>query len=75
MKYYSTNHQTQPTSLAEAVTTGLAPDRGLYMPEQIKPLPQDFFENIQGMTFQQIACRVADAFFGDDIRLLKKNQF
>ena len=67
MKYYSTNHQTQPTSLAEAVTTGLAPDRGLYMPEQIKTLPQDFFENIQGMTFQQIACRVAENFFGEDI--------
>ncbi len=67
MKYYSTNHNTRPTSLAAAVTTGLAPDSGLYMPEQIRPLPEDFFNDIQDMTFRQIACRVAENFFGDDI--------
>ena len=60
MKYYSTNHNTQPVTLEEAVTTGLAPDRGLYMPEQIKQLPESFFQNIQDMTFRQIACCVAE---------------
>lgn len=46
---------------------GLAPDRGLYMPEKIKRLPQSFYENIQNLSFQEIAYTVADAFFGEDV--------
>lgn len=67
MKYYSTNKQTPLASLCEAVVRGLAPDRGLYMPERINPLPQEFFDGIENMTFQEIAFRVAEAFFGEDI--------
>ena len=67
MKYYSTNHQAPLASLGEAVVRGLATDRGLYMPERINPLPQEFFDGIADMTFQEIAYRVADAFFGEDI--------
>ena len=67
MKYYSTNQQAPQASLSEAVVRGLATDRGLYMPERIKPLPQEFFDGIEKMTFQEIAYHVADAFFGEDI--------
>jgi len=67
MKYYSTNHVAPDVTLQEAVVKGLAPDKGLYMPERIKTLPASFFEHIEEMTFQQIACTVADAFFGEDI--------
>jgi len=67
MKYYSTNRQAPEVSLSEAVIKGLAPDKGLYMPEKINPLPQSFFDNIQDMTLQEIAFEVAKAFFGDDI--------
>lgn len=67
MKYYSTNHNSPDVSLAEAVVKGLAPDRGLYMPECIGRLPQEFFDNIDRMTFHEIACTVARSFFGDDI--------
>ena len=67
MKYYSTNHNAQLASLSEAVVRGLATDRGLYMPERINPLPQEFFDNIEKMSFQEIAFRVAEAFFGEDI--------
>ena len=67
MKYYSTNKQAPQASLSEAVVLGLATDRGLYMPERIKPLPQEFFDGIETMTFQEIAYHVADAFFGEDI--------
>ena len=41
--------------------------RGLYMPEKIKQLPKDFFDNIDKMSFQEIAYTVADAFFGEDV--------
>ena len=37
------------------------------MPEVIKRLPQEFFDNIENMTFQEIAYTVADAFFGEDV--------
>ncbi len=67
MNYYSTNHQSPRASLAEAVVNGLAPDRGLYMPEHIKTLPQEFFDHIDKLSFQDIASTVADAFFGDDV--------
>ncbi|MCM1107511.1 MAG: threonine synthase [Clostridium sp.] len=67
MKYYSTNGKTGHATLREAVVRGLASDRGLFMPEVIKTLPADFFGCIQDMSFQEIACRVADAFFGEDI--------
>lgn len=67
MKYYSTNHKAPQASLQEAVVKGLAPDRGLYMPERIQALPQSFFETIEQRSFQEIAYEVAKAFFGEDI--------
>ena len=67
MKYYSTNHTAPLASLEEAVVKGLAGDRGLYMPETIKQLPKEFFDNIDKMSFQEIAYTVADAFFGEDV--------
>lgn len=74
MKYYSTNHIAPEVSLQEAVIRGLAPDKGLYMPKAIKPLDKDFFEHIEDMTFQEMAYRVADAFFGEDIEVSSLRQ-
>lgn len=67
MKYYSTNRQAPEVSLSEAVIKGLAPDKGLYMPERISPLPQSFFDHIEDLSLQEIAFEVAKAFFGEDI--------
>lgn len=67
MKYYSTNHGSPEVTLEEAVVKGLAPDRGLYMPERIKELPKSFFDRIDVLSFHEIAFAVADAFFGEDI--------
>ncbi|MBR2035360.1 MAG: pyridoxal-phosphate dependent enzyme, partial [Prevotella sp.] len=67
MKYYSTNGKAPEADLHKAVVKGLAEDRGLYMPEHIKPLPKEFFDNIDTLSFQEIAYTVADAFFGEDV--------
>lgn len=67
MKYYSTNKNASDATLEEAVVKGLAADKGLYMPYHIKPLPQSFYEDIENLSFQEIAYRVADAFFGEDV--------
>ncbi|MEG1379951.1 MAG: threonine synthase, partial [Bacteroidales bacterium] len=67
MHYYSTNKNAPLASLEEAVIKGLAPDKGLYMPELIHRLPDPFFHNIHEMSLQDIAFVVASAFFGEDI--------
>ena len=67
MIYYSTNKKAPVATLEKAVVKGLAEDRGLYMPEQIRQLPKDFFDNIHQMSFQELSYQVADAFFGEDV--------
>ena len=67
MRYYSTNKQASTVNLEQAVLKGLAADKGLYMPEKISILPNDFFENISEMTFREMALTVASAFFSEDI--------
>ena len=67
MNFYSTNGQAPIATLEKAVVKGLAEDKGLYMPERIKVLPQEFFDNIENLSFQEIAYTVADAFFGEDV--------
>lgn len=67
MRYYSTNKKSECVSLRDAVVNGLAEDRGLYMPERINKLPEEFFKDIDKMSFQEISYEVAKAFFGDDV--------
>ena len=67
MKYYSTNKRAPDATLEEAVVKGLAADKGLFMPREIKPLPSSFYDEIENLSFQEMAYRVADAFFGEDV--------
>lgn len=67
MKYYSTNHNVPEATLQEAVVKGLASDRGLFMPERIERMPARFFEDIDKMSFHEIAVCVARCFFGEDV--------
>jgi threonine synthase len=67
MKFYSTNNRNQLVSFQEAVTKGLAPDLGLYMPELIPQFPISFFGALHEQSFQEIALAVAKAFVEDQI--------
>ena len=67
MQYYSTNGKAPLATLEEAVVRGLAPDKGLYMPQEIRPLSQEFYDNIENMSFQEMSYQVAHNFFGDDV--------
>ena len=67
MQYYSTNGKAPLATLEETVVRGLAPDKGLYMPQEIRPLPQEFYDNIENMSFQEMSYQVAHNFFGDDV--------
>lgn len=65
--YYSTNHKAARATLRKAVIQGLAEDRGLYMPEIIKQMPQAYWEELSNLSFQESSYRVAEAFFGDEV--------
>jgi len=67
MKYYSLNHNAAQVSFEQAVINGLAPDNGLYFPENITPLPTDFLENIEQFSNAEIAFEAIRQFVGDEI--------
>ncbi|MDY8135807.1 threonine synthase [Aquimarina sp. 2201CG5-10] len=67
MNYYSLNNNAPKVSFSEAVIKGLAPDKGLYFPENITPLPQSFFENIETTDNVEIAYQAIQQFVGDEI--------
>lgn len=67
MNYYSLNKKTPPVSFKDAVIKGLAPDRGLYFPETITPLPQAFFDNIDDLSHSEIAFEAIKQFVTPEI--------
>ena len=67
MNYYSLNKQAPISSFANAVIKGLAPDRGLYFPQQIEPLPKEFFDTIDNKSFDEIAFETIKQFVVPEI--------
>lgn len=67
MKFYSLNNQNIQASFKDAVIAGIAPDKGLYFPESITPLPNDFFENIEKLSNHEIAFQAIHQFVNEDI--------
>ena len=67
MRYYSLNNSAPLTSFKEAVQNGIAPDRGLYFPEEITPISEDFINNISDYSNEEIAYEVIKQFIGDEI--------
>jgi threonine synthase len=67
MKYYSLNNKSHKVNFQQAVVEGLSPDRGLYFPETITPLPDSFFANIEKLTHEEIAYESIKQFVGDEI--------
>jgi len=67
MNYYSLNKKAPNTSFKDAVIKGLAPDKGLYYPEFITPLPKSFFDNIDTLSYPEIALETIKQFVTPDI--------
>jgi threonine synthase len=65
--YYSTNLRSEKVSFREALLKGLAPDGGLYMPENLPVLSSDMLSEFTGMTYPQIATSVLTSLIGDEI--------
>lgn len=67
MKYYSLNKNTNEVRFDEAVIRGIAPDKGLYFPEEIPQLPASFWDTIEDLSKEEIAFTVMKPFIGDAI--------
>lgn len=67
MKFFSLNNNTPPVNFEKAVRLGLAPDRGLFFPENIEPLPDSFWDGFLKMSKEEIAFKVISQFVGDEI--------
>ncbi|MEO9511796.1 MAG: threonine synthase [Flavobacteriaceae bacterium] len=67
MRFYSLNNETITASFKEAVIAGIAPDKGLYFPEKIEPLPLGFFEKIERLSNHEIAFNAIHQFVNADI--------
>ncbi|WP_299311481.1 threonine synthase [uncultured Aquimarina sp.] len=67
MQYYSLHNKAPKVSFSEAVIKGLAPDKGLYFPESITPLPKSFFDNIENLDTIEIGFQTIKQFVGHEI--------
>ncbi len=67
MNYYSLHHKAPNASFKDAVIRGIAPDKGLYFPSEIKQLDQAFFRHIEYFSNDEIAFQVIKQFVGDEI--------
>ncbi len=67
MNYYSLNHKAPNASFKDAVIKGIAPDKGLYFPESITPLPKSFFDNIDSLSYNEIAFEAIKQFVSPEI--------
>ncbi len=67
MNFYSLNKKAPDVSFKDAVINGIAPDRGLYFPEQITPLPSSFFDKIEQLSDHEIAFEAISQFVGEII--------
>ncbi len=67
MIYYSTINRQNKASLEQAVTKGLAPDGGLYMPEALPLFPKAFLRNISAMTLPELAYAVVSFALKGDV--------
>ncbi len=67
MILYSTQKSSPNVSFEEAIFRGLPPDNGLYMPTEIKRLPDSFFDTIQDLSLVEIAEAVCTNLLGDDL--------
>lgn len=65
--YYSTNLNTSPVTFREALLKGLAPDRGLFMPDDIPGITVDEIEAFKEKPYSDIAFAVLSKFLANEI--------
>jgi threonine synthase len=67
MKLYSTNDPELRVDFETAVFNSMPQDKGLYMPEQVRPLEKEFLDNLAQYSLPEIAFKVASHLLEDAI--------
>jgi threonine synthase len=67
MNYYSTRNRNDKVSFATAALAGLAPDGGLFVPEEIPQYPASVRSSLGSMDFREIAFETIKPYVLDDI--------
>ncbi|GBU26797.1 threonine synthase [Treponema sp. R8-4-B8] len=67
MYYYSTRNKTKKVDFAEAALTGLAPDGGLFVPEEIPQYSAQVRSSLGSMAFTDIAYETIKPYVKDEI--------
>jgi threonine synthase len=67
MIFYSTKTASLKASLEEAIFNSLPPDNGLYMPEHIPAISEEFLADIENRTFKEIAIEITHTLFEGEI--------
>ncbi len=65
IKFFSTNGHFERVDFRQALLMGQAPDKGLFMPEQIPRIPESIIEEFPKMSYPQIAYEVVKPYLGD----------
>ncbi|MCQ2975423.1 MAG: threonine synthase [Bacteroidales bacterium] len=67
MQYISSRDKNLKVSFEEAVKRGLAPNKGLFMPENYIQMDKEFISNLYGMSLQEIGYQVGKKYVGNEI--------
>lgn len=67
LKLYSTNLKAATVSFSEALLKGIAPDRGLYMPEELPHFSKEEIDAFSNMEYFEIAYEVIKKFLVGEI--------
>jgi len=69
--YQSTNRRADSVNLGEALLRGLAPDKGLYMPQRIPQIPAELLARAHNLTYAELAAELlapyAEGVFSRDL--------
>ena len=69
IRYYSTNLKTTPVPFSNALLKGLAPDKGLFMPEIIPSITPEEIQKFSEMPYHEIAFEVGKKFLQGQIHI------
>ena len=67
MRFRSTNDRSPTADLRTALLQGLAPDGGLYLPEELPPMEASTVQSLRGRPFAEVADQVAQHLLADQV--------
>ena len=78
--FYSTNLNAEPVIFSEALLKGLAPDKGLYMPEEIPAFTKEEIKSFSNKEYYEIAFEIGRMFLrgqiaDDDLLAIVKDAY